>query len=126
MLFFQYKWEISPPIEFNLDNVDQSKLKLPKGSLRGGSVYTVSVFVIMEKNGSVLTSEASVTLEVQVLGVSAMVTPTELKVGYKSSFKLSALLSQDLDNTNDAKRVRIQSTLFRKPLLCYKRFFFAV
>ena len=108
---FQVDWRSTQPIDSNLDVVDTPTLDLPEGSLQGGSSYNISVTVLVEKeNKQVQKSVASVTLDVEVKGLLAVVTPSEITASQKRKTKLSGILSQDLDNSNQQMQVKLGST----------------
>ena len=108
---FQVDWRSTQPIDSNLDVVDTPTLDLPEGSLQGGNSYNISVTVLVEKeNKQVQKSVASVTLDVEVKGLLAVVTPSEITASQKRKTKLSGILSQDLDNSNQQMQVKLGST----------------
>ena len=86
--------------------VDTPILDLPEDSLEGGKRYNLSVTVFVEKeNKEVQKSQASITLDVESKGLSAVVTPTEVTASQQRPIKLSGILSQDLDNSHQPMQV---------------------
>ena len=66
--------------------------------------------MVEKENKQVQKSVASVTLDVEVKGLLAVVTPSEITASQKRKTKLSGILSQDLDNSNQQMQVKLGST----------------
>ncbi len=98
--FFQYQWRSDIKIDAEIDVVDGSELELPKGSLQGGQTYRITSSVLIEGPLGLVKSEATISLEVEMKGVKAVVTPAQVTIGLNRPIKLSARSSVDLDNTD--------------------------
>ena len=110
--FKKVDWRTDQHIDTNLDLVDTPILDLPEGSLEGGNRYNLSVTVFVEKeNKEVQKSQASITLDVESKGLSAMVTPSEVTASQQRPIKLSGILSEDLDNSHQPMQVCISYPL---------------
>ena len=114
--FKKVDWRTDQHIDTNLDLVDTPILDLPEGSLEGGNRYNLSVTVFVEKeNKEVQKSQASITLDVESKGLSAMVTPSEVTASQQRPIKLSGILSEDLDNSHQPMQVCIYPLLDNAP-----------
>ena len=58
-----------------------------------------------EAGREVQKSVASVTLDVEIKGLRAVITPSDVTASQQRKIKLSGMLSQDLDNSNQRMQV---------------------
>ncbi|CAL4180399.1 unnamed protein product, partial [Meganyctiphanes norvegica] len=95
----QYLWSLSSEGS-GLPESQSKKVNIPKGLLRGGREYTISVTVISQEDGQdpQIVGKSHLLLTTKSLGLEVITAADNIQIGSSAPISIDASLSQDLDN----------------------------